>query len=296
MTKVVKWSNSCVHSLRGDGRLLPAIGRLSLLPLGQDEELTFESEDLQKQMCSACSRSRQPACATEMRTSGLGHLSWAGWRQLTAQAVVRRICYEWANITKETGVHLLLFCLDGVEKLSRTQRGVQSPGESHAGTAFVDACKRLDVPLNVGKRVTQAAVATLWGADVDGREGRLLQSRQKSEALASPILTLLNLEKVPGVGFAACGWCVAVRCSLPAPLYSLLSEACPCLARAEWPDHSAPHHKTWLSTLFHAAVLRFCVFCCTISRLVDTHAFFHTLETVARHQTADINGPNTLSF
>ena len=58
---------------------------------------------------------------------------------------------------------------------------VQLPRKGHARRAFVDACRRLDLPL---KQVTQAVVESLWG--VDGKEGRLLQSRHQTSELGAP--------------------------------------------------------------------------------------------------------------
>ena len=79
--------------------------------------------------------------------------------------------------------------------------------ESPAPPVRATLAKRVSTRANAwayrSKRVTQAVIATLRGDQVGGKEGRLFQSRKKSEAMAANIL--LSLEK----------WQVGARCILP---------------------------------------------------------------------------------
>ena len=58
-----------------------------------------------------------------------------------------------------------------VHLVSRTQRGVQSLSESHARRSFVDACERLNLPLDFSKRVTPAVVVP-WSPGEKGDYSR----------------------------------------------------------------------------------------------------------------------------
>ena len=83
----------------------------------------------------------------------------------------------------------------------------------------------MGLPLKVGKGVTQAVVGQIWSAEVDRRERRLLQSLQKSEAVAAQLLALPSMEKCQ-VG--ALQHVVGIRsfaASFRRPLCSVLSQA-----------------------------------------------------------------------
>ena len=111
-----------------------------------------------------------------------------------------------ANFKKKRKCNATPLCRPETCPSSTWMERVVPPGQNPRSQGFCDPCKRWGLPLNVERRVTQAAVAPIADARVGGQEGEegLLQPRQMCEAMAAQILASSG-QREAGEGSAACG-------------------------------------------------------------------------------------------
>ena len=89
-------------------------------------------------------------------------------------------------------------CIDGFDVVSRVPPSQpRTPdGRLFSMAAFSSVCKKLRLPLNIGKQVIQSYNASLLGGELDGRAGVLRHDRAKGHKLLNKTLALLSFPTV----------------------------------------------------------------------------------------------------
>ena len=275
-------SNAFLRRLRGGSNDLPYLGQLSLVELGPEEDIWIDSEDME----SCFNLFRMPPCwlgafafskkvprsivggpAAEymfvaIRTVPMGWIGAVDVMQYMARALVFGTCGvdPASELHKErpvpAGSDITVVCMDGVDHLRKASvvlRDVGGPEETGGHRRFVDACRRLGLPLNTGKRLLRAAHGVLLGGELDGRRGWLAHARSKGEALVAKAAVLLGMEQWSGGALQHWVGCFCFGASFRRPIFAALEEVFTLAAAIEY--GSGPPGVQHLDEILCAAIL-----------------------------------------
>ena len=127
-------------------------------------------------------------------------------------------------------------CMDGFDFFTRLQLlskelvSVEgSPIESRAGKSavmsiFIDACKKLGLPLNFGKSVVRSFVGACLGGELDGISGILRVSQDKSHGFACKSAAMLSCKQVNQVASQHWAGVACFSAGFRRPIFSVLQD------------------------------------------------------------------------
>ena len=194
-------SNAYQKHMEGDDQHLPYLGQLSVLGLEEHEQFLVDSEDL----TSCFNLFRLPRrwaryfCFSK-KVDGKVFLTVVpiGWINSVAviQCAVRRLVFGLSGVPESSEVSKLkrfpdedsislvyLDSFDEIRRMDRVYAEVLEGKMSERHESFIDACKRLKLPLNEGKRLVGAIRGTMQGGLLDGDRGVFAASPDKLQSL-----------------------------------------------------------------------------------------------------------------
>ena len=246
-------SNSFLRRLRGGSGDLPYLGQLSLVELQPGEDMWIDSEDMEScfnlfrmppawrglfAFSKQVPRSVVGGPASEMMYVAIQTvpMGWLGAVDVM-QYMARKLVFETCGTSPSTELHkdcvvppgpdFTIVCMDGVDHLRKAAvaaRWAGGPGESPGHQRFVAACRRLGLPLNVGKSVVCASHGSLLGGELDGFRGWLSHSHDKSAALGFKGGVLLGMPQWSGGALQHWLGCFCFGASFRRPIFAALQE------------------------------------------------------------------------